>query len=193
MDRGAGSRRYLELERKGGGPLYVNPAAAGTRAFLYRIPHGHAGIEATVRHMQRLRRAATSDPYVRDAAQRITAGRHGWEAAHRIRRFLADRVPFEFDPWGVELVRTPAYMLHAIADTGASPGDCDDAALLGASLAIAAGLPARYVLVGLTPGEPFEHIYAEILTDRGPVELDTTRPAQFPPGLAIHRTAHREA
>lgn len=173
--------------------MYVNPSAAGTQAFLYHIPDGHRGIEATVRHMQRLRAAAVRDPHVRDAAQRITAGRPSWEAAHRIRRFLADRVPFEFDPFGVELVRTPAYMLHAIADHGSSPGDCDDAALLGASLAIAAGLRARYVLVGLTPGGPFEHIYAEVLTDRGPVELDTTRPAQFPPGLVIYRTEHREA
>ena len=111
----------------------------------------------------------------------------------RIRAFLAAHVRFQLDPLGVELIRTPSYLLRQIEDTGRAEGDCDDVAVLGAALGMAAGIPARYVLVGLTPGDPFEHVYAELLTAWGPVDLDTTRPAQMPPGVEVVRTARREA
>lgn len=164
-----------------------------TTAYLYTIPHSHAGIEATVRHMRRLGREAAARPDVQAWAHAIVGDATGAQAAARIRSFLEDRVVFHFDPPGVELVRTPSYMLHAIEDDGHVEGDCDDVAVLGAALGMAAGLPARYVLLGLTPGEPFEHVYAELVTTTGPVELDTTRPAQMPPGVQVFRRGIREA
>lgn len=166
----------------------------GTTEYRHRIPWGHAGIEATVRHMRRIGRRGAADEDVRARAREIAAGARSAEsAAHRIRRYLHERVAFEFDPPGVELVRTPAYLVEKIAAQGYAAGDCDDVAVLGAALGMALGLPARYVLVGLTPSEPFEHVYAELGTPSGWVELDTTKPAQMPPGVTVHRTGIREA
>lgn len=115
------------------------------------------------------------------------------EAARRIRAFLADRVRFVHDPPGVELIRTPDLMLETILARGHAIGDCDDVAVLGAALAMAAGLSCRYVLVALHPSDPFEHVYTEVLTPEGAIELDTTRPAQMPDGVTIHRVGYREA
>lgn len=172
--------------------MYTEPGQAA-QAYLYTIPHSHAGIEATVRHMRRLGREGATREEVQRWAAAIVGDATGARAARRIRAFLEERVQFHFDPPGVELIRTPAYMLAEIGEAGGTEGDCDDVAVLGAALGMAAGLGARYVLVGLTPGEPFEHVYTELVTASGPVELDTTRPAQMPPGVQVHRTGTREA
>lgn len=172
--------------------MYTEPGQAA-RAYLYQIPHNHAGIEVTVRHMRRLGRQGASRPDVQRWARDIVGDATGAEAARRIRAFLARTVRFRYDPPGVELIRTPRYLLRQIAADGRAEGDCDDVAVLGAALGMAVGLPARYVLLGFVPGEPFEHVYAELVTARGPVELDTTRPAQMPPGLQVVRHAMREA
>jgi len=171
----------------------VYNSSGQARAYLYTIPHSHAGIEATVKHMRRLSREAATRADVQLTAANIVGGASGAQAAYRIRDFLAGSVVFEFDPLGVELIRTPSYMLDAMHQEGIARGDCDDVAVLGAALGMAAGLEARYVLVGLTPTEPFEHVYAELVTPDGPVELDTTRPAQMPEGVTVFRTARREA
>lgn len=155
------------------------------------IPEGHAGIDATVEEMARLaRRESVATPVV--ALARTMRRSSGRATAARIREYLAERMRFEFDPFDVELVRSPSYLIREIERTGFASGDCDDVATLGAALALAARIPARYVLVGFSKAAPFEHVFTELLTEAGPVELDTTKPEQFPPGLRIGRLGYRE-
>lgn len=99
-----------------------------------------------------------------------------------MRRFL-----FAPDPPEVELLKTPQLMLEEAAETGHARGDCDDAAILGASLALRMGLQARFVVLGFEPNGPYGHVYAEVWDGRRWLDLDVTAPAQFPPGLRIHR------
>jgi transglutaminase-like putative cysteine protease len=162
-------------------------------ARTFTIPWGHAGIEVTVWHMRRLARRALGRPEVVESAQRVAGVGSECRQAQRIRAYLAAKVRFTHDPLGVELIRTPLFMLREIDARGWVPGDCDDVAVLGAAFGMAVGIRARYVLIGLTRGEPYEHVYTELLTDSGPVDLDTTRPAQMPPGVEILRTGFREA
>lgn len=157
----------------------------------YEIPESHAGIEATVRHMDRIATRSATSPAVLEAAADIVGSSSGAEAAGRIREYLATRMVFEFDPPGVELIRTPELLLNHIGCNGIASGDCDDVAVLGASLGLAAGLQPSYVLLAFHDAAPFEHVYTELETDTGPVELDTTRPAHLPPGLEIRRTERR--
>jgi transglutaminase-like putative cysteine protease len=91
----------------------------------------------------------------------------------------------------MELVKAPAVMLQEIRATPDSyaVGDCDDVATLGAAIALAMGLPVRFVLLGFELGGPFSHVYADAWSGGRWVELDTTKPAQFPPGLQTHRRA----
>lgn len=156
------------------------------------IPHGHAGIETTVQHMRRVAREAQASPLLRDTADRILreAG-NDLEAAHLLRGWLDSHTAFEFDPPGVERIKTPRAMLEEIRDRRVARGDCDDVAVLGAALSHMMGLPSRFQLVGFQYGEPYGHVYTEVRAGRRWVDLDTTRPAQLPPGLKIRRRGQR--
>ena len=104
---------------------------------------------------------------------------------------MDSRTRFEPDPLGIELVRTPALMLGTIECQGYAVGDCDDIAVLGASLGLSVYIPARFVLLAFSDFGLYEHVYTDLLTSGGAVELDTTRPAQMPPGLTIARQGTR--
>lgn len=172
--------------------MYPVPDLVGSSSVVYWIPAGHLGIEATVRHMRRLVGAAQLDDLLRETAASIV-GPDPCSTAERVRDFLQENVLFRRDPLGTELLKTPRYMLREIAEHGEAIGDCDDVAVLGAALGRAAGLPARFVLLAFREGAPYEHVYTELATPEGWLELDTTRPFQLPPELRIVRVAHREA
>lgn len=100
---------------------------------------------------------------------------------------MVRRFRFVPDPRGVELLKSPHVMLNEWRLSGEATGDCDDAAILSASVALAMGLRVRWILLAFTPSGPYKHVYAEAW-DRGRwVDFDVTRPAQFPPGLRIYR------
>jgi transglutaminase-like putative cysteine protease len=104
-----------------------------------------------------------------------------------IRQWLNRRFRFVRDPQGVELLKSPEVMLQESDLQGEAAGDCDDAAILGASVALASGYRVRWVVLGFQRGGPYGHVYAEANDGHGWQDFDVTRPAQFPPGLKAHR------
>lgn len=157
------------------------------------IPEGHAGIEATVAVMRELARTGARSSLPRETGRAIMARSGGaGDPAGKLRAFLEAHWRFRFDPEGVEWIRTPQNAMQEIRDRGSAAGDCDDVAVLGASLALVMGMPARFVLLGFEPGAPFSHVYTEVWDGESWRDLDVTAPAQFPPGLKIHRTGYRE-
>lgn len=135
--------------------------------------------------MARLARAGSVHPIVRTVASRIVAaapGRNGEQQGRLIRQWMADHVSFLRDPAGAELLHTPERMLTMVGTGGTIHVDCDDAAILGASLGRAVGLLSRFVVVGFrSPKAPFQHVWAEVSNPVGSprwVELDITRSAQ---------------
>lgn len=170
------------------GPDCVVPRGRVSR---YWIPGGALGIELTVWHMRRTVRAALGGALLNRTAAAIVDGSIDQaDAARRVRTWLDRHTRFTPDPLGVELIRAPALMLRTIECEGSAVGDCDDVAVLGAALGIAAGVPARFVLLAFLDNGLYEHVYTELLTPE-PIELDTTRPAQLPPGLRIARRGTR--
>ena len=117
-----------------------------------------------------------------------------------LRDWLAGVVRFTSDPETVALkaggeVAVDDYLRDPVTEqipqlraTGEIRGDCDDVATLGASLALAAGLPVRFRVVSFSPNPPmpFSHVYAEALTSRGWLDLDVTRTVT--PGPRVTRT-----
>lgn len=144
------------------------------------IVAGDEGARQTLRLMQRIVREALRDPVVLERAAQVVSGvpPHDQEGELRaIRRFLVQNVRYLNDPEGFELLRQPDYQLDRIAAGGKAEGDCDDVAILAATLAIATGRPARFVAVGFGgPTDPFSHVWAEALVGGSWRELDTTRP-----------------
>lgn len=154
---------------------------------------GDFGTELTIWHMRREARRGAAEPLPQRTARAIVGRAGPRDAARRIRRYLEERVRFVHDPAGLELVKSPTFMLREIESRGYATGDCDDVATLGAALGHAAGLPARFVLYGFQRSGPYEHVFTELETPEGWLELDTTRPDQMPSGLRLERTAIRRA
>lgn len=153
-----------------------------------------ASSQAMVRQMQMLVENAYVDPTVRRKAEEIvrySTPRNYVLAAQRIRQFLSDHIRFLRDPDGRELSYTPKLMLKTIADYEVANVDCDDAAVLAASLGRSIGLRARFVLLGfIEPTNPLAHVYTELAGpgENAPwIEQDVTRSQREIPFTLISR------
>lgn len=143
------------------------------------MAEGDAGVYQTLAAMRALVYQAAASPLVRAWAveiARTVPPRSPAALAGAIRQFLSERVSYLDDPVGVELVHAPERLLDEIGSRYYVTGDCDDVATLGAALAASVGLPSRFVVLSFGgPGDPFQHVYAELWTGDGWAELDTTR------------------
>lgn len=150
------------------------------------LPPGDAGTRATLRAMRAEVHAGLLDPAVRTAALGIIRhipARDGRGHADTLRRWLGERWRFVRDPDGVEYVLTPREQLERLYRVGALEGDCDDAAVLGATLGKVIGLPARFRALAF--GGPYRHVVADLLTPAGWRDLDVTAAAQrIPPTIS---------
>jgi transglutaminase-like putative cysteine protease len=157
---------------------------------------GDTGNRDTAANMAAMARSRRSDPAV-SAAWVDIAGQvvppTTYDEGMMLRSWLAQHFQFQRDPTGtgvfggteeLELLQDPLLMLQQITQSYVARGDCDDAAILGAALALGAPVPfsgVRFALVGLDANQPYEHVYAEILTSRGWLDLDVTRRAGYVP------------
>jgi transglutaminase-like putative cysteine protease len=99
--------------------------------------------------------------------------------AGAIRRWLGAHFRFVPDATDVETTREPHYLLEQLESWGQGlmTGDCDDVATLGAALGKAVGMNARFMVLGFRSLEnAWGHVYAELESDRGWVDLDVTKP-----------------
>lgn len=150
--------------------------------FSQEIPFGFRGSLATVERMRAVVRASLRQELVIRTATRVVMfqpTRNQEAHANAIRQYLASVFHFVPDPRGVETIRTPLYQLREIGETGGVGGDCDDAAVLGAALAMAVGISAWFRIVKFRRDGEFAHVFT-ILTPRAgqAIDLDVTKPAQ---------------
>lgn len=145
------------------------------------LPPGDAGVAVTLEEMRRW--AREPDPLLTREAGRILqrTGGDPEATAMAVRAFLHAHTRYENDPWGAEVLKSPRAMLRQIHRDGVTAGDCDDMALLAAALGRAAGLPARFVVLGFTRGGPLEHVLTQLGTPSGWREIDPARPVGYRP------------
>lgn len=136
----------------------------------------------TLREMTKLATQGARNNAIRARARDLSPG-----GPAAIRQWLIRRFRFVRDPQGVELLKSPSVMLQEWEIGGEATGDCDDAAILGAAVALASRYRVRWVVLGFHRGGPFGHVYAEVWDGQKWQNLDVTRPAQFPPGLEAQR------
>lgn len=146
------------------------------------ISGGDFGSLTTLERMRSLSNMAIKMPIVVETAHSIVAGippRDYYGMAVAIRNWLASVFHFIPDPVGVELLRAPDYQLRQYQTQMRITGDCDDAAVLGAALGKAVGIPAQFVAIGFKPSGPLSHVYAQLTPlAKVPtvVSLDVTKP-----------------
>lgn len=168
---------------------------APTKIAFRAIAGGDLGASQTLAAMRDTARAALKDPRVLEAAGTIVRAAPARDYAGQVRllrAWVASHTKFLRDPVGLELLRTPRYMLDEIARVGVAQGDCDDIALFAAALGLAVGLPARFVALGFRGATgPFTHVITELRAGDRWLELDTTRPV-WARGVRIARRLTRE-
>ena len=143
---------------------------------LGMIPEGVGGIRATLRLMQRIVKEYKKIPEMREFACSLVSmlPPKAWRAeANVLFVFVRDRIRYIFDPVDVETVCSPDVTL-AIGQ-----GDCDDKAVLLATLLECIGHPCRFVAVGYSEPNVFEHVYLETKIGEDWIACETTERVPF--------------
>jgi transglutaminase-like putative cysteine protease len=173
---------------------------AATKTRKHTIPSGDAGTRAMIDSMKRNVARDYLKPIVRLKAVEIVRGLPARQDAQQIaaiRAWMQQHFSFLRDPRGAELNYSPEWMLREIANTGVMNADCDDAAVLSATLAKAIGLRARFVcLAFFSKSAGFSHVYTDLASPIGKTptwhEMDVTRGAQSIPVDQIARRLEAE-
>lgn len=155
--------------------------AAAASYELVSIPKGAPGIDATLSIMRDVVRQQAASPTVRARALKISQGTgpyNGAERARLILEWVRAHLHFIPDPVGVEALTAPALQLRNIAVHGETAGDCDDAAVLIATLARSVGLKTRFVAASFLPTRRLHHVWSEAY-DGGWIPLDPFRKETF--------------
>lgn len=127
--------------------------------------------------------AKRNDPRIRTIASDIVRNVPGknWRGEIcAIYDWVKEQIRYQLDPFEQELVQTPYQTMVR------GYGDCDDQALLTASLLDSLGHPTRFKAVGFAPGV-LSHVYTETECGGEWLALDTTEPHYVgwePPGIS---------
>ncbi|MGH8742860.1 MAG: transglutaminase-like domain-containing protein [Burkholderiales bacterium] len=133
--------------------------------------------------MSRLAKDGRKNPVIRDTAARLVQGlsskNYSGEIGHLF-DFVRDKIRYTRDIDGVETLHFPEVVLEQ------GYGDCDDKAVLLASLLGAIGHRTRFIAVGFEPGN-YSHVLTQVQFGNGKwLSLDPTenRPiGWFPPNV----------
>lgn len=126
----------------------------------------------TLRLMSKVTKTYKSAPAVRELALSLVNGLQNkdWRGeVRRIHAFVQNRIRYVRDVRGVETVQSPVQTLRI------GQGDCDDQAVLVASLLEAIGHPTRFVAIGMKP-DFFSHVFAQTRIGNKWVTVETTEP-----------------
>lgn len=147
-------------------------------ATLQSIPSGALGTRATLRLMSKLVRHYKKNMEIRSLAMSLVAevpGHKNWTSQIKaVHAFVQTSIQYVRDVRGVETIATPIKTLEF------RQGDCDDQAVLLASLLESIGHPTRFVAMKQTPFGPYVHVFTETKIGSKWYPLETTE--KFPPG-----------
>jgi transglutaminase-like putative cysteine protease len=158
------------------------------------IPEGKAGVQATLKMMSDLVKAGKKNPAIRQRATNLTQDLPQKDRIGEIRKlfdYVQNSIRYVRDIHDVETLHYAEQVMSQ------EYGDCDDKAVLMASLLEAIGFTTRFVAVGFQPGV-YSHVFVDVRigNGRGAVHpslnfgqwltLDTTEPQPMgwrPPGI----------
>lgn len=159
--------------------LTLNPALETRQRppdTLLGIPEGAAGIAVTLSYMVAWAREFSVDPALRATVRQIfnsVPAKNRTAEAVAIQQYVKQAIRYTMDVEGVEVLQTPLDTLEY------RHGDCDDQALLVATLLLSAGYQPRYVVFAFDgPGE-WAHVYTEVLLGAHWYGMETTEDEPF--------------
>ncbi len=140
--------------------------------------------------MSRLTKKGTVDPEVIQFARRIVSGvpSKNWPLEVRtIQKWVKRHIRYTQDPVGVETVQDARRTIQL------EHGDCDDQAVLVATLLMNIGKPARFIAIAVPPANRFCHVYAEVRVNDRWLSVETTEPVDVgwePPNVSRKMIEH---
>ncbi len=127
----------------------------------------------SLRQMRQFVKEGRIDPIIIEAARGIclmSAQKNTLAEIDALFRFVRDRVRYVHDVLDTETISPAWYTLHTRS------GDCDDKAVLLASLLEAIEIPTRFIVAGYT-SDAYEHVYLmACIDDDICIEMDPTEP-----------------
>ncbi len=150
-----------------------------TPTSLLGLPAGRAGVSATLRIMAQIVKKEKININLRELALSIVAPVPAkcWICeAKAIQKYIHEHIRYVKDIAGIETVAFPQKTLEY------RQGDCDDMAVLAATLLQAIGHPVRFVAMGFH-GKPLSHVLVETIVGGTwmPMELTASIPlGQYP-------------
>jgi transglutaminase-like putative cysteine protease len=150
-------------------------AASGRYPVPFRlgsIPSGESGVAATLEIMVTMVLQYRASPTVRVTAQNLVrecASRDSVCQVKAIHAWVRDHIKYLPDVRDVETIQTPDYTLSM------GSGDCDDQAVLVASLLESIGRQTRFLAIAVRGGD-FSHVSSQVMLGTRWVNLETILP-----------------
>ena len=141
------------------------------RSTLEGLPDGVEGVRATLDRMIKIARAASLTDAVRVAAEQATAWVPNKDSLGNIRAvqgFIQNTIHYLPDHATAETLIDPVVLLQSRA------GDCDDQSMLVAAMLTSIGFKCRFVAVGTSDVNQFEHVFTEVKLGTGWLSVETT-------------------
>lgn len=133
----------------------------------HNLPNGAKGNLRTVELMIKIAKQKATDKIVRQLGINIlndagTQSHNHLDEAIAIGEWVKQNVRYMKDPYGTELLQDPLLMIEK-CDKGECRGDCDDMALLTATLLISIGIKPYFKIVRWKDMKgSFNHIYCMV-------------------------------
>ena len=130
----------------------------------------NAELPEVKKELQRMLTDGIRSPEVRAMAIEIT--QYADDSISAIHDWIKANIPYVSDPAKRELFIAPRRLLE-MQQQGIAGGDCDDLALLSASMLSSIGYETRLALLDTGSGE-FDHAIAQVKSENGWVNFDTS-------------------
>lgn len=132
------------------------------------VGDGIVGNVDTIQIMRKMAREGSKNPLVRRLATNILdyhkiPSHHYLDEARAIGAFVQQHVRYVKDIAGVETLHAPDMLIRMMSDAGYTAADCDDMALLIASMLLSIGIVPKFRAVRYrTTSGPYNHIYVVV-------------------------------
>lgn len=125
------------------------------------------GPDTTIAKMVQLLKSPRGEQsvVVRQAVQEVVRGLQPKDYLSEIlaiRNWVGEKVRYANDPASVEWVADPQRLIEDIIKHGRAVADCDEIALLIATMARQVGRDAQFVTVGFSQPNRFTHVFARV-------------------------------
>lgn len=143
-----------------------------SRIDLEKLNSGDPGVRQTLKKMRTIILEGYKNPYMVKFTRELLKRNNAitdYERINTIFNFVSNKIRYQTDPKGVELLHTPKSILKR------GFGDCDEKTILSMVMYNIAGIPARMVIVALKKlTDQFSHIYTQVMINNKWIGADST-------------------